>query len=92
MVILLKSWRGNIVVYIVIHYYWALVLVSEFTQEYAEKIYSWESIPGMWFEELFAGNSEEFPQILSTFSPVFLQNWQQKIPWNWLQEIPWIEL
>ena len=66
---------------LVIHYYWALVLVSEFTQEYAENIsrYSWGTLekilgmvprkfPGMGFEELFAGNSEEFPQILSTFS------------------------
>ena len=27
---------------------------------------------GIGSEELFAGNSQEFPQILSTFSPVFL--------------------
>ena len=48
--------------------------------------------PGIGFKELFAGNSQEFPQILSTFSSVFLQNWKKEIPWNWLQEIPWIEL
>jgi len=48
--------------------------------------------PGIGSEELFSGNSQEFPQILSIFFPVFLQNWYQEIPWNCLQEIPWIEL
>ena len=47
---------------------------------------------GIGSEELFYGNSQEFPQILSTFSPGFLKNWWQEIPWNWLQEISWIEL
>jgi len=30
---------------------------------------------GIGSEELFYGNSQEFPQILSTFSPGFLKNW-----------------
>ena len=31
--------------------------------------------PGIGSGELFAGNSQEVPQILSTFSPIFLHNW-----------------
>ena len=33
---------------------------------------------GICSEELFSGNSQEFPQIWSTFSPVILQNWYYK--------------
>ena len=57
---------------------------------------SWENLRNSSQElvrkNFFAGNSQTFPQILSTFSPFFLQNWLQEIPWNWLQEISWIEL
>jgi len=31
--------------------------------------------PGIGSEELFSGNSQEFPQLLSTFSPIVLQKW-----------------
>ena len=61
-----------------------LVLVSEFTQAYAENIskYSWEILekilgivprkfPGIGSEELLVGNYQEFSQILLKFSLVF---------------------
>ena len=78
MVILLKSSRGNIVV---IHYFWASFLVSEFTQEYAEDIsrYSWGTlekilgiVPRNWFERTFRWKftriSKNFVDIFSGFS------------------------
>ena len=36
--------------------------------------------PGIESEELFSGNSQEFPQILSTFSPVFCRIVNKKFP------------
>ena len=61
------------------------VLVSEFTQEYTENIsrYSCGTLekilgivlrkfPGMGSEELLAGNSKKFPQMLSPFSAVLV--------------------
>ena len=77
MVILLKSWRGNIVV----------KLFTTFVSEYF-KIFlrnSWENlgnssreIPRNWFWRPFCYK----------FSLVFLKNWLQEIPWIELREFP----
>ena len=62
-----------------------------------------QEIPRKCSEELFAGNSEEFPQILFTFSPMFFSELVTRnalelvtrnslelweFPWNGLKEIP----
>ena len=50
-----------------------LRLFQDILEELLRK--SWEKFPGIGSKELFAGNSQEFPQILLTFSAGFLQNW-----------------
>ena len=83
MIILLKSWRGNIVVKvftIIEPKSWLVNLLRNLLrifQDILEKILGIipRKFPGIGSKELFSGNSQEFPQILSIFSLVFLQNW-----------------
>ena len=68
LVILLKTWRVNIE---------NAENISRFSWGTLEKILEIvpRKFPYIGSEELFSGNSQEFPHIWSTFSPVILQNW-----------------
>ena len=87
MIILLKNWRGNIVVKLfttigpkswLVNLLWNILgIFQDIPEELLRKF--WEQVPGNSQElvrkNFFAGNSQEFPKILSTFSPFFLKNW-----------------
>ena len=88
----LKSWLVKL-----------LRIMLRISQDISEEILGIvpRKFPGIGSKELFSGNSQEFPQIWSTFSPVILQRnsielvleipqiglWE--IPRNGLWEIPW---